>query len=205
MRFASMLRVDHVMGLHRLYWIPQGIPATQGMYVAYPADELYATLLVESHRCRCSVVGEDLGTVPDYVRPAMAEAGFHGLYVAQFSTEWREQEQQVGLQTPQASVVACIDTHDTATFAGWFATTDLSDPLDLLNAWIDELAAGPAAGFLINLEDLWLEPEPQNRPGTNEEVPNWRHRLARTLKQITCDESISIRLKEVDRLRSPES
>src|SRR5262249_34955051 len=63
MRHAGMLRVDHVMGLHRLYCVPAGMRATEGAYLRYPHEELYAILCLESARARCALVGEDLGTV----------------------------------------------------------------------------------------------------------------------------------------------
>ncbi len=203
MRHAGMLRIDHVMGLHRLYWIPSELSASEGLYVRYPADELYAVLLIESQRSQCILVGEDLGTVPDGVRPAMEQAGMHRLFVGQFATEWREAEQALGLERPPSSAVASLDTHDTATFAGWFATTDLSvDPEDLMKAWTEELASGPAAALVVTLEDLWLEPEPQNRPGTGAEVPNWRHRIVRPLDKIIADPHLAAWLRKVSELRA---
>jgi 4-alpha-glucanotransferase len=202
MAHSSMLRIDHVMGLHRLFWIPAGMPGTEGLYVHYPADELYAILCIESHRARCAVAGEDLGTVPDDVRPMMQERGIHNLFVGEFSTQWHEADRRLGLQTPPSSAIASIDTHDTATFAGWFDTTDLQvDPEMLMRQWTEELAAGPAAAVLVTLEDLWLEKEPQNRPGTTEEVPNWRHRLRRDLDSLRGDTSLSEWLKKLDGLR----
>ncbi len=71
MRHARYLRIDHVMSLHRLFWVPEGTEPTDGVYVTYPADELYAVLCLESHRHQTVVVGEDLGTVPAGVRSAM--------------------------------------------------------------------------------------------------------------------------------------
>src|SRR6185369_8136487 len=71
MQHAEILRIDHVMGLHRLFCIPPGQGAKDGVYVRQPADELYAALAIESHRSRTAVVGEDLGTVPDEVRARM--------------------------------------------------------------------------------------------------------------------------------------
>ena len=67
LRFARLLRIDHVMGLHRLYWIPNELSGDKGVYVEYPAEELYAILSLESHRHRSGIVGENLGTVPPAV------------------------------------------------------------------------------------------------------------------------------------------
>ena len=203
MRHAGMLRIDHVMGLHRLYWVPSELGATEGLYVRYPADELYAILLIESQRQGCILVGEDLGTVPDSVRPAMERVGMHRLYVGQFATQWSEHEQFLGLSQPPHSAIASLDTHDTATFAGWFDTTDLQIEAEvLMRAWTEELALGPAAGLVVTLEDLWLEREPQNRPGTGPEVPNWRRRIARSLDEIFADEHLRGWLRKLSDLRS---
>src|SRR5690606_8353725 len=84
LRQARLLRLDHVMGLHRLYWVPDGLPASQGVYVRYPAEELYAILLLEAHRLGASIIGENLGTVPSYVNQAMRTHGFGRLYVFQY-------------------------------------------------------------------------------------------------------------------------
>ncbi|HZP26338.1 MAG TPA: 4-alpha-glucanotransferase, partial [Dehalococcoidia bacterium] len=92
MRYASMLRIDHVMGLHRLFWVPSGCPATEGVYVSYPAEELYAIVCLESQRERCEVVGEDLGTVPRYVRREMSRHGLLRSYVLQFSLHGDRQQ-----------------------------------------------------------------------------------------------------------------
>src|SRR5436190_16368233 len=67
LRFARLLRIDHVMGLHRLYWIPNELGGDKGVYVEYPAEELYAILSLESHRHKAGIVGENLGVVPRIV------------------------------------------------------------------------------------------------------------------------------------------
>jgi 4-alpha-glucanotransferase len=122
MRHARMLRVDHVMGLHRLYWVPVGFPATDGVYVHYPAEELWAVLVLESHRNRCAIAGEDLGTVPPEVPSAMRRVGASGLYVRQFVMP---PVTGVVVAPPLPPAIACLNTHDTPTFAGWWAGDDI--------------------------------------------------------------------------------
>lgn len=117
MRYADVLRVDHVMGLHHLFWVPQGMGATAGVYIRYPADEMYAILSVESHRHQCLVVGENLGTVPPYVNDAMAQHGVHGLYVAQYEVPL---DPDGGLREIPPTSVASLNTHDMPPFAGFW-------------------------------------------------------------------------------------
>ena len=124
LQYASMLRIDHAMGLHRLYCVPRGFAATDGVYLRYRADELYAIATLESHRHRCALVGEDLGTVPPEVRPAMRRHGIASLYVGQFAMPIA-----IGkpMAQPTAAQVASLNTHDTATFAGWWRGGDIDD------------------------------------------------------------------------------
>ena len=128
MRVAGMLRVDHVMGLFRLYCVPAGRPATDGVYLRYAADDLLAILTLESRRAACAVAGEDLGTVPDHVRPAMARHGFYRLHVGQWAFPHVEGQASAA---PPPGAIASLDTHDTATFAGWWNGADITDAADL--------------------------------------------------------------------------
>ena len=201
MEHAAMLRIDHVMGLHRLFWIPPGGSAADGVYVHYPADEHYAILCIESQRQGCAVAGEDLGTVPDYVRPAMAERGLHGLFVGQF--EWHWHDGTAYLNTPRPGAVASLDTHDTATFASFCAREHIPEPEATMRRWTENLAAGPADVVLVTLEDLWLETEPQNVPGTHgEDTANWRRRMRLTLDELARDPRVTTLLDRVAELRS---
>ncbi len=128
MRVAGMLRIDHVMGLFRLYCVPSGRPATDGVYLRYPADDLLAILTLESWRACCALAGEDLGTVPEHVRPAMARHGLYRLHVGQ----WHFPPELGASPSPApADAIASLNTHDTATFAGWWRGADIDDKREL--------------------------------------------------------------------------
>ncbi len=127
MAHATAVRLDHVMGLHRLFWIPRGGAAEDGAYVHYPADELYAIVCLESHRHRTRVVGENLGTVPRTVNAALSRHGLARLHVVQFGIA-------PGAAAPLARVprraFACVNTHDTPTFAGFLAARDIDERVE---------------------------------------------------------------------------
>jgi 4-alpha-glucanotransferase len=127
MRYSGILRLDHVMVLHRLYWVPEGKEATDGAYVRYPADELYAVLAIESNRHECMVVGEDLGTVPAEVRSAMRKHGVQRMYVVQFEATPNDPP----LQDPPGVSVASMNTHDMPTFAAYWEGLDVADREEL--------------------------------------------------------------------------
>ena len=122
LRYAGALRIDHIMALHRLYWVPHGLSARQGVYVRYPAEELYAVLCIESHRARAEIIGENLGTVPAAVNSMMTRRGIAPLYVGQFSVTGRVDQP---LQPPPAGSVASLNTHDTPTFAAYWRGDDI--------------------------------------------------------------------------------
>jgi 4-alpha-glucanotransferase len=131
--YAGILRIDHVMGLHRLFWVPHGMEAAEGTYVRYPAEELYAVLVLESRRYRARVVGEDLGTVAPYVRPAMARHGLGRLFVTQFSLS---PEPSRPLAPVPRGALASLNTHDMPPFAAFWEDKDIEDraALGLFNA-----------------------------------------------------------------------
>jgi 4-alpha-glucanotransferase len=231
LRYAGILRIDHFMWLHRLYWIPQGAAASEGTYVQYPADEIYAVLSIESNKSRSMVVGEDLGTVPDYVRGRMKQHNIDRMYVAQFSFHG---ESEKPLADPPANVLASVNTHDTPTWNSFWNATDVDDQvsMDLLTAeeadeerWrrgelrgtvsrayqteetaeatlpkvLEQMATSEARAVLVNLEDLWGEPHPQNTPGTGpDQRPNWRRRAKLSLEEMQQDEKVVGTLRAVD-------
>lgn len=86
MNHCGALRIDHVLGLLRLWWVPKGQNASEGAYIYYPVKELLALLALESHRYKCSVIGEDLGTVPDEIVELLSDAGIHSYKV--FFLKW---------------------------------------------------------------------------------------------------------------------
>ncbi|HSL72388.1 MAG TPA: 4-alpha-glucanotransferase, partial [Longimicrobiales bacterium] len=121
LRYAGALRLDHVMALYRLYWVPEGFPADQGVYVRYPAEELYALLALESTRHATTIIGEDLGTVPHEVRAAMRRHGFLRMYVVQFEARPHSRNP---LPAPPADAVVSLNTHDMPPFTAYHAALD---------------------------------------------------------------------------------
>ncbi|MBV8935179.1 MAG: 4-alpha-glucanotransferase [Alphaproteobacteria bacterium] len=123
MRHAGVLRIDHVMSLSRLYWIPSGMAAKAGAYVNYPFKELIRLVALESWQQRCAVVGEDLGTVPDGFRDAMRSANVLSYRVFVF-----ERSSDGAFLAPSrypALAVASAATHDIATLRGFWIGTDI--------------------------------------------------------------------------------
>jgi 4-alpha-glucanotransferase len=203
------LRFDHVMGLFRLFWIPPDADPTEGTYVRYPWEDLLDILALESHRAGAFVVGEDLGTVEDFVR--------HELYVRQvlsYRLLWFEPDPpDRGTWPPQA--LAAVTTHDLPTIAGLWTGRDLERQrqLDLhpneastaalrdkLASWTgvpDEapvevvierayhlLGRASCAIVTATLDDALAVEERPNMPGTMGEVPNWSLALPAPLEDF---------------------
>ena len=123
MRHAGAIRIDHAMALQHTFWIPEGMPPTEGAYVAYPMDDLLGILALESRRNRCLVVGEDLGTVPEGFRERMAEAGVLSYRVMFF--EWTEDGGFKGPDDYPYLALATVGSHDLATLRGWWEGRDI--------------------------------------------------------------------------------
>lgn len=124
MKNCGALRIDHVMSLLRLWWIPRGDTAAQGAYVNYPVDDLLAVLALESQRHRCMVIGEDLGTVPLEIVDKLRDSGIYSYKVLYF-----EQDEENHFRAPAAypqQAMATISTHDLPTLRGYWQSDDLT-------------------------------------------------------------------------------
>lgn len=123
MRHAGALRIDHILGFLRLYWIPQGANAKEGGYIRYPLDELLAITALESERAQCIVVGEDLGTVPEGLRARMAESRVLSCRLLYFERAG-DGSFLLPAQYPSMSQIA-VGTHDLPTLRGYWRERDI--------------------------------------------------------------------------------
>ena len=244
---AGGIRIDHILGLRRLWLVPEGEPAKDGAYLRYPLDDLLRLIALESWRHRAIVVGEDLGTVPPGFSERLEEHGLLGIRVL-----WFERAKQGdGFKPPHEwdhEVTATTTTHDLPTVAGWWRGADIEwrskigqtaaredgrDPVALAmderaedrehlwqafqdagvaapdvpappveSAPVDEalafVAATPAPLVTYPLEDLLALADQPNLPGSIDEHPNWRRRLALPVDELFLDESFADRLLAVD-------
>jgi 4-alpha-glucanotransferase len=213
MRHAGAIRLDHVLGLKRLFLIPRGLPARQGIYVQMPLEALFAVTALESVAQGCVVIGEDLGTVPEGFREQMADWGIWSYLVVMFERD--DDGRFHGADRYQPNALITFNTHDLSTYAGWRSFSDLRvkrgiglDPGESDDArWhalgmLDEvlrrhdihhndlfsiakfLARTKSRLMVISLEDLLGVIDQPNIPGTVNEHPNWRHRLPVVLEDI---------------------
>ncbi|TAJ87251.1 MAG: 4-alpha-glucanotransferase [Reyranella sp.] len=122
MRYAGGVRIDHIMGLRRLWLVPEGASPADGAYLDYPLDDFLRLLALESHRHGAVVIGEDLGTVPRGFRRRLAEAGIAGMDVMWF------ERNRGSFRTPgrwRRHAVSMTTTHDLPTVAGWWRGSDI--------------------------------------------------------------------------------
>jgi 4-alpha-glucanotransferase len=204
------LRIDHVMGLFRLFWLPPGGAPTDGAYVRYPADELLAVLAIESVRAGAVVVGEDLGTVEEGVRDRLQAAG-----LLSYRLVWFE---EAGPEHYPAQALGAVTTHDLPTIAGVWSGDDAGDqraagvepdeaalgrlrsklvstsrldgdsPVDeVIVAVHRRLAAAPCALVGATFEDALALRRRPNLPGTTTERPNWSLGLPLPLEDALDD------------------
>jgi (1->4)-alpha-D-glucan 1-alpha-D-glucosylmutase len=236
MRHGGAIRLDHAMGLLRLFWIPAGKAAHHGAYVRYPLKDLLGVLALESQRNRCLVIGEDLGTVPEEIRKE-----FPPRQMLSYRVFYFERTGTGDFKPPTAypeRALASVTTHDLPTLAGYWKGQDLLDrkrlklfasdeayrqqvleraldrarllmalerenllPPDitvdpasspemtpaLARAIYTYLGHSPAKIVSLGLEDTIGELCQSNMPGTVDEYPNWRRKIALDLDDIAKD------------------
>ncbi|MBV8811501.1 MAG: 4-alpha-glucanotransferase [Acidobacteriaceae bacterium] len=208
LRNAGGLRIDHVMGLFRLFWIPAGADATHGAYVRHNANEMLAILALESERAKAYIVGEDLGTVEDQAREKLARHR-----VLSYRLLWFEKEDP---ETYPLESLAAVTTHDLPTIAGLWTGSDLETqrklhlrpnegstreiherleksagldgdaPLDLvISGAYQVLARAPSRILTATLEDAAAVEVRPNMPATQaDQHPNWSRALPVTLEEL---------------------
>lgn len=163
MRYAGALRIDHILGLARLYWIPHGAHAADGGYVRYPLDALLAITALESHRHRCMVVGEDLGTVPGGLRTRLQAAGILSSRVLYFERSGGGAFRPPEAYPPLAQV--SVGTHDLPTLHEFWTGSDIelrarlhlipSSPAELDVARAERAQARAALLAALEAAGLW--------------------------------------------------
>lgn len=173
LRHCQVLRLDHVMGLQRLFWIPDGASPADGLYVSQPLEELLAVLSIEAWRHGAVVIGENLGTVDPGVTDAMGTHGLYGMYVGQFEVPG---DPEVPMAVPPATALASLNTHDTPTFAGWLCGDDLQRRHDLGLCDTEGLAAEQAQRQ-AQVERLHTELAPWGAPAVESGDDNGRSGL----------------------------
>jgi 4-alpha-glucanotransferase len=211
LRPAAGLRVDHVMGLFRLFWVPLGAEASEGTYVRYPWHDMVALLRLEATRAGAYIVGEDLGTVEDHVRDVLSDSGVLSYRLFWFEdrppSEWSYQ------------ALGAVTTHDLPTIAGVWTGCDIaaqrtaglavneqscgelrrrlsewtgsddSRPLpEVIEATYAALGQAPCALVAAVLDDATSVEERPNMPGTIDEWPNWCLALPVPLEQVQRSE-----------------
>ncbi|MDU0299478.1 4-alpha-glucanotransferase [Streptomyces sp. PAL114] len=174
-RYAGALRIDHVMGLFRLWWVPEGHPPTEGTYVRYDAEAMLAVLVLEASRAGAPVIGEDLGTVEPGVREALRDRGVYGTSVLWFERDWEGDRRPLPPESWRADCLATATTHDLPSTAARLTGehVELRDRLGLLTRPLAEERAEAAADvgeWLAVLERLGLLPGPDD--GTHDDTPN---------------------------------
>jgi 4-alpha-glucanotransferase len=220
LRNAGGVRIDHAMGLQRLWLVPEGESPADGAYLSYPLIDMLRLLALESRRHHAVVVGEDLGTVPEGFREKLDAHGTYGMRVL-----WFERDDDGDFARPEdwdRSAIAMTSTHDLPTVAGWWQGDDIAlrvkhgvlgkdqrredveaerendrdaiwsafveagagrgapptDAQAFVDASVRFVAQTPSPICLLPLEDVLGLAEQPNLPGTIDEHPNWRRRLA---------------------------
>jgi 4-alpha-glucanotransferase len=214
MRHAGAIRIDHVLGLNRLFVIPDGMSAKDGTYLDFPLEAMLALVAEQSRKHCCIVIGEDLGTIPADFRQRVEKWGLWSYRVMQFERDWSGQF--LPPQSYEENALVTFATHDLATFAGWWSGHDLKvrheighdsgetwDQREASRAALGRalsceapyadgefaavarfLAGTPSRIVAISLEDIFGSVDQPNIPGSIDEYPNWRTRSLLTIEEL---------------------
>ena len=238
LRHAGGVRIDHILGLRRLWLVPDGAGAGEGAYLTYPLQDLLRLVAIEAHAHGAVAIGEDLGTVPAGLREEMTARGILGMRVLPF-----ERDADGGFLPPedwQKEAAGMTSTHDLPTIAGWWAGRDLhwrariaacdvaaealtaregeraafaaaavetgiapalDDADDAVDAAIAYVARSACDLAIIPLEDLLGLDESPNLPGTVDEHPNWRRRMAAPAGDLLDVPKVKARLSLLQQTR----
>jgi 4-alpha-glucanotransferase len=213
MRYSGATRIDHVLGLMRLFVIPHGLSARDGVYLRFPFSAMLEIVAEESQRWECIVIGEDLGTVPENFRANMDRWGLWRYLVVLF-----ERNADGSFRAPSdypERAIATFNTHDLPTFSGWMSGHDLRTKRDIgvdpgesdedrersraalraaagMHQGFEDvvafLAATPTRLVSIVIEDVFGAEDQTNVPGTVDQYPNWRHRWPVPIEILENDE-----------------
>lgn len=230
LKYSKILRLDHIMGLFRIYSVPKKFSGNEGVYLRFPLEDLFAVVIIEAHRLGVDLIGENLGTVPAAVDKIIKERDLNGMWVLQCET-WRSPKE--AFEAIPRNALLCINTHDMPMLKSFREGTDLAlvESLKILSHdyrvkfekerseqiknWesqfsqnkftvniISEIAKSKGKYFVLNLEDLMDETRPQNIPGTWKEYPNWRKKYSLKLEEFSSKPEIGEAFSILKEVRS---
>ena len=241
MKYFGALRIDHALGMFRLFWIPRGLAAKEGAYVTYPSEDLLRIISLESVRNKTMVIAEDLGTITGDARSKLSRFNMLSYRLLYFERNYPDPSFTTPDRYP-ATALCAITTHDLPTLHGYWTGKDIevkrelgmyqddimlqrhlndrardrflildalksqgiipndapSDPAmvpdmsrELCIALYEYLARTPCKLLSVSLDDVIGTLNQQNMPGILDTYPSWRHKISRTLDQLSADEIFS--------------
>lgn len=204
LKYSKILRLDHVIGLYRIYSVPKTYGGKNGAYIRFTGEDFFAIAVLEAEMAAADVIGENLGTVPEEVNEILRERNLKSMQILQLDLHF---DPAVLAEKLDQNVLCALNTHDMPMFARFLKGEDLTEvqALGILSAahfsvmqkereeqltkWAKIFQQYPVIGALrylsaskcrylvVNVEDFWGEEQPQNIPGTWKEVPNWRRKM----------------------------
>ena len=216
LRVSGLLRIDHILGFERAFWVPEGAP---GAYMQMPRDSMLAVVRIEAARAGATVVGEDLGNIPEGLQDALAASGILGCRVTMFERSSWEPPVFKDAKEYDEAVLASFSTHDLPTWTGWREGRDIAERARIGDLTPDRarteeahrteevaafdrvlptpdlaglhgfLAATPARLVALQAEILAGEGDQPNLPGTVTEYPNWQRRLPLSAEALSCKDT----------------